>query len=271
MALVNTKEEKKSLVITIVIHTIILLLLFLFGLKYLDPPIENGIAINFGTTDFGSGNTQPLEEIKTSPNTSSTQAESQIDPVIEEQVITQETEEAPVIKKETNTKENTTPVKEIPKEEVVKKDQKPDKSTTDALTSIIDGPKKDGKASEGEGDDNKAGDKGNPDGDPNSNSYYGVGVGLDGDGNYLLGGRKALVKKIIVQDCNQEGIVVVDIDVDRNGNVIRAIPGVKGTTNNSKCLLDPARQAALQTKFNADEKAPARQFGRIIYRFSLSE
>src|SRR5690606_34983966 len=134
------------------------------------------------------GDNQPLEEIKTSPNTSSTQAESQIDPVIEEQVITQETEEAPVIKKETNTKENTTPVKEIPKEEVVKKDQKPDKSTTDALTSIIDGPKKDGKAAEGEGDDNQAGDKGNPDGDPNSNSYYGVGVGLDRDGNYLLGG-----------------------------------------------------------------------------------
>ena len=257
MAFFKTQEERKSFIITLGIHTVLVLLLLLFGLKYFDPPIERGIAINFGTTDFGSGNTQPLEEIKTSPNTSASSAELQIDPVIEE-VITQEIEEDPVVKNET------------PKE-VVKQDPKPDKSTTDALSSIIDGSKNDGKVTEGEGDDNKPGDKGSPDGDPNASSYYGVGVGLDGDGNYLLGGRKALVKKIIVQDCNQEGIVVVDIDVDRNGNVIRAIPGVKGTTNNSKCLLDPARQAALQTKFNSDEEAPARQFGQIIYRFSLSE
>ena len=110
-----------------------------------------------------------------------------------------------------------------------------------------------------------------PDGDSNASSYYGIGKGLDGDGNYLLGGRRAIDKVIIVQDCNQEGIVVVDIDVDRNGNVTKAIPGVRGTTNNSRCLLDPARQAALRTKFNSDPNAPARQMGRIIYRFSLSE
>lgn len=110
-----------------------------------------------------------------------------------------------------------------------------------------------------------------PDGDPNASSYYGIRKGLDGDGNYLLGGRKAIVKKIIVQDCNQEGTVVVDIDVDRSGNVTKAIPGGKGTTTNSKCLLDPARRAALETKFNSDPNAPESQIGRIIYRFSLSE
>ncbi len=110
-----------------------------------------------------------------------------------------------------------------------------------------------------------------PDGDPNATSNFGIGKGLDGDGNYLLGGRRAINKKIFVQDCNQEGIVVVDITVDRNGNVTSAVPGVRGTTNNSKCLTDPARRAALETKFNSDPKAPARQIGQIIYRFSLSE
>lgn len=184
--------------------------------------------------------------------------------------MTQETEEAPVINNKEKEVKETKVVKEEVKE-VVKSDPKPDKSTTDVLSSFIDGPKNDGKAQGGEGNDSKAGDKGSRDGDPNANSYYGIGVGLDGDGNYRLGGRKALVKKIIVQDCNQEGIVVVDIDVDRQGNVIKALAGVKGTTNNSKCLLEPARQAALQTKFNPDEKAPARQIGQIIYHFKLSE
>lgn len=110
-----------------------------------------------------------------------------------------------------------------------------------------------------------------PDGVPSARVNYNTGVGLDCDGSYQIGGRRAVDKKIIVQKCNQEGIVVVDIEVDRNGNVTKAIPGVRGTTNNSKCLLDPARQAAIETKFNSDPKAPESQMGRIIYRFSLSE
>src|SRR5690606_18885802 len=56
-----------------------------------------------------------------------------------------------------------------------------------------------------------------------------------------------------------------------NGKVVSATPGVRGTTNNSRCLTDPAKRAALATKFNADENAPAKQSGKIIYKFSLSE
>jgi hypothetical protein len=46
---------------------------------------------------------------------------------------------------------------------------------------------------------------------------------------------------------------------------------VRGTTNNSKCLLDPAKRAAMATRFNSDAKAPVKQIGKIIYKFSLSE
>lgn len=270
MGFFKTEEEKKSFRITVVIHVVIVLLLFLFGMKYLDPPIEQGIAVNFGTTDFGSGDVQPLEQVQTSPSQTQQQTETTPEPIVEEDVVTQDEVDAPVIQKEEKPKPVKTPIETKP-EEVPKVDPKPDQSTTDALSSILNAPKQEGIAQSGEGDDNKAGDKGSPDGDPNASSYYGIGKGLDGDGNYLLGGRRAIVKKIIVQDCNQEGIVVVDIDVDRNGNVTKAIPGVRGTTNNSKCLLDPARQAAMETRFNSDSNAPARQMGRIIYRFSLSQ
>ncbi|NJW55580.1 energy transducer TonB, partial [Salinimicrobium sp. CDJ15-91] len=74
-----------------------------------------------------------------------------------------------------------------------------------------------------------------------------------------------------IQDCNESGIVVVQIEVDRSGRVTRAIPGVKGTTNNATCLTDPAKRAALATRFNSDSKAPAKQVGTIIYNFKLSE
>jgi protein TonB len=276
MSLLDTKHKKKSLAITVVLHVIILLLLFYVGLTYLDPPPENGIAVNFGTMDTGSGDVQPKEKIKTAPKQTTPEPVEQQKAEIKEEVITQDTEEAPVIKKE----EKKAVVKEVvkvvpkkePKKEVEKKpDPKPDQSTSDALSSFINGPKSNGLDAAGEGDDKKPGDKGDPNGDPNAKSYYGNGKGLDGDGNYLLGGRKALNKKKFVQDCNEAGTVVVSIEVDRNGNVINATPGVRGTTNNSKCLLEPAKRAALSTRFNRDAKAPSKQIGKIIYRFSLSE
>ncbi|MEL6811405.1 MAG: energy transducer TonB [Bacteroidota bacterium] len=272
MSLVDTEHKRKSMRITVILHVIILILLFFFGFTYLDPPPEDGIAVNFGTTDYGKGNVQPNEPIKTAPKQTTPEPVPETKTEIKEEVVTQDSEEAPVIKKEEKKKEEVkeTP-KEKPKKEIPKKvEPKPDKSTSDALSSLINGPKSDGTAQGSEGNDDKAGDKGNPNGDPNAKSYYGNGVGLDGDGNYRLGGRKATKKAKETQECNEAGKVVVSIEVDRSGRVISATPGVRGTTNNSKCLLDPAKRAALATKFNADSNAPAKQIGKIVYNFTLS-
>ncbi|GEQ85569.1 hypothetical protein ULMS_10770 [Patiriisocius marinistellae] len=277
MSLLDTQHKKKSMTITVILYSLLILLLFFFGMTYLDPPPEEGIAVNFGTTDTGSGNIQPTEAIKSAPKVTTPPPVSEPEPEVKEEVVTQDTEDAPVIKKEKKKEiKKEIPVKEQPKKETPKPpvpdpEPTPDKSTTDALSSILNGPKSDGTAKGGEGNDNKPGDKGNPNGDPNAKSYYGTGKGLDGDGNYQLGGRKALNKEKFVQDCNEAGTVVVSIEVDRNGKVISATAGVRGTTNNSSCLLEPAKRAALATKFNSDDKAPAKQIGKIVYRFSLSE
>jgi len=271
LSLLDTEYKRKSMTITVILHAIILLLLFYVGLSYLDPPPERGIAVNFGTTDTGTGRIQPTEAIKSAPKETLPPV-SQPKTEIKDEVVTQDTEDAPVIKKEEKkVEQKETSVKEEPKKVIPKEpDPTPDKKTTDALSSLINGPKSEGTAKGGEGNDDSPGDKGNPNGDPNAKSYYGTGKGLDGDGNYLLGGRKALNKEKFVQDCNEAGIVVVSIEVDRNGKVTNATAGVRGTTNNSKCLLDPAKRAALATRFNSDSKAPAKQIGKIIYKFSLS-
>lgn len=291
MALFETKYEKKSATITAVISGLILILLFLFGFTYLDPPPENGIAVNFGTSDVGSGDIQPTEPVQSAPQQNTAQPmppqPTETTPEVKDEVVTQDTETAPVIEKEEEKKVEKEQPKEQPKEkpvetteapkevketkEVKKPDPKPDKNTSDALNSLINGPKKDGKANGGEGNDNQSGDKGDPNGDPNASSYYGQGKGLDGDGNYRLGGRKALNKEKFVQDCNESGIVVVKIEVNQRGQVINAIPGAKGTTNNASCLMEPARRAALATKFNSDADAPVKQTGYIEYEFKLSE
>ena len=89
-------------------------------------------------------------------------------------------------------------------------------------------------------------------------------------GNYNLAGRNALSKPIEQPNCEEEGTVVVSIEVDKYGTVLKAVSGVKGTTNSANCLLKPAREAALRTTWNADPNAPTKQKGTIIYKFSLT-
>lgn len=303
MAMFKTKSEKKSLVITTIINVGLIALLFFFGLTYMDPPEESGIAINFGDSEVGMGDQSPPPAEETVEAQETTQEEESESSVEEDQVeqeeestiaeeqneeaVTQETEEAPVInkeedKKETEAKEEKTDDDSKEKQEAKentekeeteekKPDPQPEKSTSDAVKNILSGSSNSGDNTQGEGDDKEAGVKGDPDGDPNSSSYYGQGEGLDGDGNYRLGGRKALSKKKFVQDCNESGTVVVRIRVNRQGQVVSAEPGLKGTTNTSSCLLDPAKRAALATEFNSDANAPATQTGVIIYEFKLTD
>jgi len=298
MLKLDTKHKKRSFVLPLLLHRGLIFLLFYLSLNYIMPEEESGIAVNFGTTNVGSGNIQPDKPIKTSPKNTTPETAAQIpevqedSPKVLEKVVTQDNEDAPVIDKKpkkkpkkkvekpkekpkttTSTKEIKSPTKKKLEKKVEEKkpDPKPDKSTLDILDSFSNGPKNDGRAKGGEGDDTSPGDKGNPQGDPNAKSYYGNGKGLDGDGNYRLGGRKALNKEKFVQDCNESGIVVVKIEVSQSGTVVRATPGVKGTTNSASCLMEPAKRAALATKFNSDSKAPVKQVGTIIYQFKLSE
>ena len=75
----------------------------------------------------------------------------------------------------------------------------------------------------------------------------------------------------LTSDCFEEGKVVVQVHVDRSGKVIKAVPGVRGTTNNANCLLEKAKKAALKTKFNDSNTAPVIQIGEIVYEFKLTD
>jgi hypothetical protein len=278
MKYLKSKHEQKSALLTVVIMTGVLLMMMFFGMRYMDPPNEYGIAINFGTSDFGNGPPEMHETPKSTTNPAQPEQElkkAQETPIeeIEDDVMTQNIQEAPIVqKKETLKKPAPTPFKK-PKEvkkPVVKEAPKPSKETETALTNLLNGSPSDGDVSQGEGDDGQTGLKGNELGDHNSSKYYGNG-GSGGDGNYNLFGRTPVTRPAIRPDCNEEGIVAVQIEVDKSGRVVRAIAGVKGTTNAAPCLKRPAKEAALRTKWNADEGAPTKQIGKIIYHFSLSE
>ena len=274
MSFLETKHKKKSAVLTLIILALILVGIFNFGMQYLDPPEEYGLAINFGDSKVGSGD--PVVKTKAKPAVKKAvekvEEKQEVIPkeTIKEEVITQDIKDAPVLEKPKKKKVEK-PVekkKKVEKPKVVPK-PKPSKATQDALDNLLKGSSDNGDP-KGEGDDKDPGVKGNLKGDSKSTRYYGS-TGTDGSKNYNLAGRNALSKPIEKPECNEEGIVVVSIEVDNTGKVIRAIPGVKGSTNTAKCLLDPAKAAALKTTWNADPSAPNKQRGTIIYRFSLSE
>lgn len=279
MSVFDTKHKRKSAIITSVILVALLYLIFNYGMSYLDPPIEYGIAINYGTSDVGRSEPKVVKKVKATPKPPvkeekvEEEVKEEVIPkeTIKEEVITSEQKEAPVIEKPKKEEKKEEPKEEV-KEEKPKpkpKPKKPSENTLKAFDNLLKGDKSDGEP-KGEGDDNVDGLKGKENGDPKSSKYYGN-QGSDGDPNYNLAGRNALKKPIKQPDCEEEGTVVVTIWVNQNGKVIRAVPGAKGTTNSAKCLYEPARLAALGTTWNAASDAPKEQKGTIIYKFTLTE
>ena len=292
-------HQRKGVLKTVLIGIGLLFLLLFFGLRHYDPPLQRGIIIALGSpegtssqnTSVSGDNTEsPAEQEVASEDTvvESAQVESQADSDTQTQAetITDTPTETPsetsaqaqtqeqLVDDATSAEEQllvTEPAEVAVAQEVT---PRPDVATAEALKKILAGQNassaKDSKAGDESTQENET-PFGAENGNPLSESPYDLGIGLDGDGNYLLGGRRALYKEIIVQDCNQAGRVVVSIEVNQKGEVVTAMPGVRGTTNNAPCLLDPARRAALATQFNPDPKAPSRQIGKIIYVFRLSQ
>jgi outer membrane biosynthesis protein TonB len=275
MTLLNTTHKRKSAAITALILMLLIFGILNFGMQYLDPPEEYGLAINFGDTNVGSGapvvtskKIAPKEIAKTA--TVAAKVKETPKETIKEEIITNDTsKKVPVVEKVKEKK--AAHVQEVVEKSIPKEIPKPQpsKENQDALNTLLSGKTAEGKP-KGEGDDAAEGVKGKKEGDVISSKYYGnTGSGLEG--NYNLAGRKALSKPKEQPDCQEEGIVVVRITVAKNGKVMSAVPGVKGTTNTAACLLKPAKEAALRTTWNSDAAAPKIQTGTIIYKFSLTK
>jgi len=70
---------------------------------------------------------------------------------------------------------------------------------------------------------------------------------------------------------NDEGIVVVQITVNKAGQVTKAEAGIKGSNTVNRELITAAKKAALQARFNVNQNAPAFQTGIITYRFATNK
>lgn len=112
------------------------------------------------------------------------------------------------------------------------------------------------------------GNQGSSEGAANA-TKYGPGNSSGNGPSYSLDGRSGVSLPKPVYTENEDGIVVVQITVDKNGIVTKAEPGVKGSNTANPRLIAAARKAALLARFNADPNAAAFQVGTITYRFVL--
>ncbi|MGB3075527.1 MAG: hypothetical protein WBB36_09410, partial [Chitinophagales bacterium] len=127
-----------------------------------------------------------------------------------------------------------------------------------------------------EGTGNKTGDQGKPNGSPFGDSYEGNpgmgGPGLGGDGGKAqlgMSGRKIIYFPSIIDNTQRTGKVVVNIKVDKTGNVTFAKATQKGSTTTDTYLFQLAEAAAMKTRVNADPDAAEEQFGTITYTFRV--
>lgn len=265
IALPKEREKREGLIGTILFHIILIALFLFYGLTHTVPIPEQGLTVNFGTSDMGSGDNQP-EVTQSESDPQPDPVESVVPPVDAQpaestpDVATQDVQDAIEVPK-TKTPEEIEAEKAAEAEAKKKAEQEEQRKRMEAIANKLNNPSASGG---GDGPDDQPGDKGQTDGGPDG-AYSGGG---QGDGNYSLGGRAALTKPKPVYNCQEEGKVVVDIKVDRNGKVVYASIG-KGTTNTAECLTQKALQAAYKTKWQPKNGAPIEQRGKITYDFQI--
>ena len=249
----DKKDQRRGVITTFSVHALLLLLFAFFGISYQDPPPEYGIPVNFGNSLDGSGDDAAAPEGAEQPQ-APTEAVS-----AETEATTQDVVEAPSVSSEK------------PKKPVEKPVEKPAEKPQDPrLKSALDNFKKSGGSptgtGSGQGSTTGGGDQGASNGSKNSDGQGGSGIA-----GYNLSGRKPIATPAPMEgECEGEQIVIVVIRVNKDGRVIQATPGVKGSTTTSKNLLDRAQNAAMRTTWQVDPQGRELQMGSITYTFKCS-
>lgn len=264
-----------ALAITLLIHAGLFLILMWIMLTKPTPPMAGGegMVVNLGYVDESTGEIQPMSENTMTDEVTPEMPQPEQPQPAAEKILTQDMEET---EKVDVTEKNVEEVKKVEEvKEVVETKVEEKKIKTVDPKALYKGKSNN---STSQGISNKgSGDQGSPDGDPRSN-YYGKsgtgnspGGGGDGTGGISvdLKNRRPQLLPEPEYNIQESGSVVVEITVDRNGNVIHAMPGKKGSTTTNSYLLGKAKLAALSTKFDANQNAPEFQKGIIVYNFLL--
>jgi TonB family protein len=291
---VNKEKDSriKGLIGTFLFHAILLIILLVVVLSREIPTEEEGLTVNFGVTKDGAGYFEPtaqrqiqeqLEELTPPPPTPSQPSVSQ------EALQTQNFEESLAMieakKKKEEEKRKIDEQKRIIaeqkrieeekkreeqrrlEEERKKQAEKVQRATSAGQSAFGSTGSNTANNSQSEGTGTGTGNQGNPFGEVDGAHRDGAGRG--NNPSFSLSGRSILGKIPLPNyNNNEQGIIVVDIEVDKNGNVISARAGARGTTIGDISMRKEAEAAARRAKFNGISDN-MNQTGTITYRYVL--
>ena len=274
MEIFKQKDKRKSLIIAILIYGGLAVLFFFIGLKYPDPPLEEGgIEISmadFGFDDGGFGEIEPSQSkpIETIEEVTPEPIQESESSVVEESVATQEESEISVPEdqpdKESSVKEE--PTEKVVEEKVVDPEpvKEPEPEINEQLKSALgawDQPENSNSEGTQEG---TTGNEGVISGKTDGKGTFG------GNGSsFELGGRSMTSGPKVGEKPKEEGKVVLKIWVGRDGSVIRTAQNLGESTTTSQHLFNLAKKAALKAKFNQSPDAPPEQRGKMTFIFIL--
>src|SRR5690554_3589534 len=194
-----------------------------------------GLIVNYGTSEEGMGDDyMSVEEPSMDPNANQTLPDRILPdntPAVvasqqssDKAIVTQDMDDAPAVVTKANTP-NPTPVA-TPE----KKESKPTVNPNALYTG-----KKNNASGTGDGTGTTPGNQGSAQGDPLASNYGEGGSGF-GDASLSLANRRFVVTPKIEDDGQQSGKIAVEVRVDRDGRIISARAGVRGTTISNNAL-----------------------------------
>ena len=242
--MLENKQEKKHKIIAVVSVAVVYVLMFVcfvfLGLTHqVPPPPEYGIEVDM-SGGGGGGSSGSQDKVSTTKATSQTA----------QRISTQRTDATTA----------------VPSGKEVQTKSEP--AQTVNQRAMFTKRTQQGSGGEGTGQGIGKGSGIGPGEGSGSGGGIGSGQGI-GEGDFWLDGRPVVKKAFPKSKNNLEGVVVVEFRADRNGNVIYAKAGVKGTTITDSDVWRECERAAKESKFKSKADAFAEEKGRISYRFEI--
>ncbi len=267
MKTLHDKDRTRALLGTIIFHGVLILCFILFGLSTPLPlPEERGVIVSLGYIEDGRGQTQPLAAPRPVPQ--SPPASPAQEP---EGVVTQDTQESIALPDETPDDDTGREQPDSDRSDPVPEPQDAAETIEEEPAPQVDPralfPGRDQRSTDRQdrGETGETGVQGTPEGVVGADEYEGIGQnnGIE----YSLTGRQANFLPIPEYTTLATGRVVVQITVNRQGQVIRATAGARGTTTTNRTLHRSAEDAARRARFDLKSDAPEEQTGTITYNF----
>lgn len=270
-------------------HILLALIIFFVTFRIEIPePTEEGLLVNFGFDQTGDGLFEPAPEpVSPPPPPPSAGAAA-----AEEAILTQEFEEAVEVKKKEPSPEELRKQAEARaadqkrREEAEAERKRIEQETAERLKREEEQRRVDqanararnafsntantGTTGQSEGVAGGQGNQGVKEGTVGAPNYGPGGGQGNSTISYDLGGRGAQSLPKPVYDIQVDGKVIVEVTVDKAGNVTNAVAGRPGSTTLDATLLRIAREAAMKAKFDRSSEAPEIQKGTITYIFKLN-